>query len=183
MQELPRSQATTVLELLEDVKRDILAEPRRANMTTYCRSNQPNHGRKLFIPVPEETPACQTVGCFAGWVALEYGLTPYYAEALTAKLILGLDLQYDFRIAGRYHLYSFFDDANMDPDFRGLHTGTPAYARAVVRRINRFIEFNREALAGRPLPPREAFSLLMQEHYLPELLDRFRIPIFRDDAR
>jgi hypothetical protein len=61
---VPRSNATTALELLEDVKQVILDEPRRANMNYHLNT------KASFYKNP---PSCGTVGCFVGWVCVLAG--------------------------------------------------------------------------------------------------------------
>lgn len=86
---IPKSRAKTAYGLLNEVKRLILAEPKRYDQGTFI-ARRNGHSR-LFDP--QDFPACGTVGCVAGWVAtlkteklFEYGATP-----LIAKRILGLD--------------------------------------------------------------------------------------------
>jgi len=163
---LPKSNATTVLELLDDVKRAILEEPRRANMNYLaykahkgivpwsCRLPQANGGVK-YVHRDLPAPMCGTAGCFAGWVQLLVGKTP---EQTTrdwtegAVQILGSDLDYYFfgPDGSPHHVFNWGEgDGIVD-----IKPGTRAYARAVVRRINGFIERNggrKGPLATRPL--------------------------------
>jgi hypothetical protein len=48
------------VELLEKVKKHILAEPKRINMNNWCYKKPKSRGG----------PACGTVGCIAGWTVL-----------------------------------------------------------------------------------------------------------------
>jgi len=163
IREIPQSDATNVYDLLQDVKRAILEEPKRLNMGFYA-----SFGR--FGP---KEPACGTVGCFAGWVsilsqaerlgrektrgsrfpALETRIS-FDADTL-AKRILGKDLYYMLPAALPYVGEVIFDVFNQGEGdgIDCLTPGTRAYARAVVRRINRFIAANggRTVLSKRPL--------------------------------
>jgi hypothetical protein len=137
-----RSSARFVLELLDDIKAHILAEPKFANMATFC---------KLTV---NGLPSCQTTGCFAGWAIMLAGLNTKKVNAYsyigaTAEKLLGSDLNYTFGRGGSQH---FFNSGAGDSILR-YRPGTNAYAKAMARRIDRFIRLNggRKALATRPL--------------------------------
>ena len=145
---LPRSCAKTALGLLGDVKRAILADPKRLDMGVYtaCRSVE---------VYPKSAPACGTVGCFAGWVSLLSG-GGFVGDDDHARTLLGHDLNYQtVRLpdylngleTSSYTRYVF--NGGSGDGISDLRSGTPAYARAVVRRIDRFIRFNYKALCAR----------------------------------
>lgn len=138
---LPKSNAKTVGELLADVKAAILEEPKRANMHHYAERFTSTEGG----------PACGTVGCFAGWVSMLSGLSPHAARSygsLSAERILGGHLAYRFDGIGddgRPGSFSVFNAGSGD-GINKLRPGTRVYARAVVARINRFIERNKSEM-------------------------------------
>lgn len=144
---VPRSDATNVYDLLQDVKQAILEEPRRANMNYF--GLEVGNNQSLMWIGPDDTyhklqaPSCGTIGCFAGWVQMLSGVCADDATRFAdfgAESILGRDL-----------VYSFTDERNQTRSFFNWGAGdglleikpqTRAYARAVVKRINRFIEVN-----------------------------------------
>jgi hypothetical protein len=142
---LPRSNANTVLELLDDLKEYVQRDYRVVNMGNYICDSDPEDGG----------PACGTVGCFAGWTVLLAGCSngkiserrSWVAEV--AKKILGRDLCYTFGPKGRQ---SFFNAGRGDA-CGTTKPGTQAHADALVARINRFIKRNggRKALQARVL--------------------------------
>lgn len=81
---IPKSRAKTAYGLLSEVRRLILAEPKRYDQATYI-AREPTWYLK-------ELPACGTIGCVAGWVAtLKHGKPFTYAQTPTiAASILGL---------------------------------------------------------------------------------------------
>lgn len=116
---IPVSKAKTALGLLGDVKRAILQEPKRADMTTYTDRIHPEEGG----------PACGTVGCVAGWISLLAG-QGYVDDAAPAKKLLGYGLNY-YTVGENDYVFNegYGDDCVItDP-------GTPEHAEAVVDRI------------------------------------------------
>lgn len=151
IKELPKSNATTVRELLNDVKQAILEEPKRANMGCFVYTKD----EQTSLAQAKEMPSCGTVGCFAGWISLLAGYSPdsrrvqRQADNL-AQDILGHDLQYSFFGNDRYGYRQSFDYFNSG-EGDGLDRDTPkrgtrAYARLVIKRINRFIRDNADKL-------------------------------------
>lgn len=137
---LPQYRGRTVLGLLKAVKKAILEEPRRANMRVYACSKT---GGRL-------APACGTVGCFAGWVAILAGMrADYYIDDGDARTILGTDLNYSFEGSDGMDWYVF--NQGEGDACASTAPGTVAHARAVIARIDRFIADNKEALKGRLL--------------------------------
>lgn len=98
---LPRSKAKTAWGLMVDVKKAILADPKRADMRVYENPLAPQNGG----------PACGTVGCIAGWVAiLGKGAQRegHNSEDIAIEL-LGEDINYRTvaKNAGDYSTYVF----------------------------------------------------------------------------
>lgn len=88
---MPTSRAKTAYDLLSDISRIIVAEPKRYNqrITLARRSDRGSSRRYAFRE--NDYPACGTIGCVAGWVvALK---RPRTREAITvaAERVLGLD--------------------------------------------------------------------------------------------
>lgn len=139
---LPVSRAKTAWGLLTNVKRAILREPKRANMRCFMRDRGPEDGG----------PACGTVGCFAGWVAL-LGAPQYSRENLAtnadyiAVRLLGDGLNY--RTAGRTNEWVF--NGGQGDTCAKTAPGTVAHAKAVATRITKFMRVNRTALKARKL--------------------------------
>ncbi len=138
----PKSTATTVLGLLDDIKAHILAEPKFANMRQFCENTIGGQ------------PSCQTTGCFAGWALMLAGLNTTKVNAssfmgATAERLLGVGLKYAF---GRERKYHFFN-AGAGDSINRYRPGTRQYAQAMANRIDQFIRLNggRKALANKPL--------------------------------
>lgn len=139
---IPLSKAKTAYGLLRDVQRVILAEPTRVNMGVFTAPADD-------VARINRRPACNTVGCFAGWVnVLSVGrLAAMNADDFQAENLLGHDLNYRLPTGLQHYVFNGGGgDAcgTTDP-------GTPAHARAVVRRIDGFIKRNLKALKARKL--------------------------------
>lgn len=137
--ELPLSNAKTAYSLLQDVKKAILEEPKRVNMTTYYKET-----------TRRNAPACGTVGCFAGWVCILAGIRKENSYDLSvdddgAREVLGDNLDYD--TANGYNVFNSGDG----DDCKNTKPGTVEHARAVVNRINRFMQVNKAKLIKRKL--------------------------------
>ena len=151
---IPVSSATTAWGLLQAVKRAILEEPRRVNMNLYVSCINPSSS------APRGVPACGTVGCFAGWVAVlgRQHLASRYEDTrdrqvidnftdADAQKLLGPGINYNIAgDEGRYVFNSGEGDACSETT-----PGTKAHARAVVARINKFMRVNEVALKARKL--------------------------------
>lgn len=135
---LPRSTAKTAWELCVDVKRAIREEPKRANMRTFRRRLTPERGG----------PACGYVGCFAGWVCVLRG-KKRGVDDFAARDILGCDLQYILASSNMTPFGVFNHGAGDACDT--TNPGTRAHARAVIARINRFMQVNEAALKAKVL--------------------------------
>lgn len=152
IKELPKSNATTVRELLNDVKQALLEEPKRANMGRFVASRDRSDGSYDY-------PSCGTVGCFAGWIGILAGVSPDNralgnSADRVAMDILGWDLGYVFRGRNRYNEaqnYGYFNSGEGD-GLEGMvdkgqpKRGTRAYARLVIKRVNRFMQQNADKL-------------------------------------
>lgn len=153
-QAIPRSKAKTAWGLLEDVKKAIRAEPKRADMTTFGARRPPTDGG----------PACGTVGCVAGWIALlgrtdavvtSVATMARYAESRAVRLMGGhrdkwgcVEGDVDFMTVdgGRY----VFNAGDGDACTWTL-PGTKAHASAVIARITKFQRMNEPALKAKAL--------------------------------
>jgi len=154
---VPRYTGRTVLGLLNAVKRAIREEPKRVDMSLFCDTRSKSDGG----------PACGTVGCFAGWVAIlgrrpneianPYDRPNAYSPRGTAVQLLGPNLKYSF--SGYHPVYGSVSydvfNAGSGDDCRYHVQGTPEYAEAVCARIDRFIDTNKRKLAQRLLPGRK----------------------------
>lgn len=163
---IPTSTAKTAWGFLRDVQKAILNEPRRANMSCYVRQTSECEG--------ETAPACGTVGCFAGWISLLAGTNPsndyvrHNAEII-AENLLGRDLNYELR--RRVPSESAISHRNEDrKTFYVFNSGggdgcqntsyqTPGHAKAVVRRIERFMRQNEAQLRRRRMDVAKAEAL------------------------
>lgn len=134
---IPLSKAKTAYGLLRDVQKAIASEPKRANMGTFTETLSPAEGG----------PACGTVGCFAGWVSLLAG-QGMISNDIGARKLLGYDLNYHFGGSGSGYV---FNSGSGDACVH-FQSGTPEHARAVVQRIEGFIQRNLKALKARRLP-------------------------------
>lgn len=97
---LPRSKAKTAFGLLSEIRKIILAEPKRYNQHDTLRTTvSPRDG------VGEIYPSCGTIGCVGGWVwvlkhpRLARRPTGKYVDFLeAAREILGLDRRQSGRL-------------------------------------------------------------------------------------
>lgn len=131
---IPRSRAKTAWGLLQDVKRAILAEPKRVNMGVFIEDKLPEDGG----------PACGKVGCFAGWVSILAGAPDRYWST-TARNLLG---PADYNTVGPG---ADVFNAGTGDRCETTRSGTAAHARAVVARINKFMRVNAKLLKARRL--------------------------------
>lgn len=139
---VPVSRAKTAWGLCADVIRAVMKEPKRVNMNVFVLRVAPEDGG----------PACGTVGCFAGWVAL-FGAPQLDRELLSvnaadeAVRLLGNNIKYwTVGPEGRWVFNSGVGDA-----CEHTNPGTKAHARAVVTRIRKFMLVNEKALRARKL--------------------------------
>jgi hypothetical protein len=128
---LPTTTATDPVGILKDVARVILAEPLRYDQGDWLQTDVHQHG-----------PPCGTVGCVAGWVCVLTRRGPSFSRFLDVMA----EARDRLEISGPA-AYDLFNGSAIDED---LEYGTPAYAEAGVRHIDRWL---REYLdyAGPPL--------------------------------
>lgn len=100
LHDAPRSKAKTAWGLLADIRRVVLAEPKRYNQGTWGET-QLSPDQPIFGEMP--APACGTRACVAGWVrvltrgsvpARQIGLRFNYTSEKAAEI---LGLNYDQR--------------------------------------------------------------------------------------
>lgn len=145
---IPFSTATTAWGLLQDVKRAIMEEPKRVEMSCYSAKLSPEAGG----------PQCGSVGCFAGWVNMLRGGRPgsfSQTDDHSAMTLLGPLNYYTIRSRTdpKADLDSYVFNSGEGDSCADTNPGTRAHARAVVQRINRFMAVNEVALKARILPP------------------------------
>lgn len=160
---VPHSNATNSWDLLEDVKKDILAEPRRVYMGAFNVASDEGDtaipkgfNPHKHSPMAGRLPGCGMMGCISGWMNVEvatsledvkagddgerYSLTvllPYITKRDAGDLFWG---------RGRYMWPEKMVPARKQ--------GTPAYAQAVVNQINIFMNTWERALKNHQLPGR-----------------------------
>lgn len=84
-----KSKAKTAYALLSEIRRLILAEPRRYNQNWWLTRGRPT--KRAKDDAPRGIPSCGTVGCVAGWVyALKHRGDHVDEECFAAK-VLGLE--------------------------------------------------------------------------------------------
>lgn len=140
---LPISLATNAYELMEDVNRAILEEPKRLNMSNWVSMFK---GEDLTKYKYHENPACGTVCCYAGWTVALKGLNP--SEIVMGATASDVGHKAVALLGGRdnedlaYELDSAFrgtevlvPEEDWDEDGCTYDPGTPAYATAVVARF------------------------------------------------
>lgn len=83
---VPTSKAKTAYALLSEIRRVILAEPKRFDQTTWLETKT----RRMFV---DTFPACNTVGCVAGWVVALTHERPcsFWKTEAAAINVLGID--------------------------------------------------------------------------------------------
>jgi|SRR5579859_2543571 len=147
----PRSKAKNAYELLNDVCRVVLDEPKRVHMDAYITAFQ-NPGR-VACEIGDG-PACGTVGCIGGWVAIlkrrphvdlstTLSISNIAANLLTDEEGVLKDI---VRYPGSLFSDSLFDKHGDQQDYK---YGTREYARAVVRKIRAFQKRHKAALLAK----------------------------------
>lgn len=147
--DLPLSEAVTGWELCREIRQVVREEWRRVNMRKV---------QETVTPGKPTAPACGVVGCLAGW-----GLTLRHVDFLQEEgmhdeqlmQLLGRDVQYEFptdALTAYQSTFHVFNDGRGDACSR-TKPGTRAHARAVVKRLDRFMALNEKALKARILPP------------------------------
>lgn len=141
---LPVSHATNAYELMEDVNRTILEDPKRLNMESWVsvfKGRDVTRGGIYAIKVYEE-PACGTVCCYAGWVATLTGANPLYGLAADRVALRTLGGAANGVL--RRDLYAAFINTEVpvleDEDGWTLRPGTPSYAAAVIARFQAIMD-------------------------------------------
>lgn len=128
----PRSAATNAYDLLQDVKKVILEEPLRLDMSIVCL-----RGEGISLDILK--PACGTVGCLAGWVLVLTGRTKpneaNFGMTGEARDLLGLDREQGSRL--------FFPQDLISPENTRQ---TRAHARATIKHLDAFCEENKQQL-------------------------------------
>lgn len=143
---VPRSTATNLYDLLNDVCRVVTDEPKRVYMPDVVRAfrNKKDaqvriHSDHSLTTVIKDGPACGTVGCIAGWMKV--------LTRTDDKEMSGVSLRQSLTLINMTRLFgSPFGsglgsaaDSLFTQDFPDdLTYGTRAYARHVVRNIRAF---------------------------------------------
>lgn len=146
---IPQSTARTGWELCEEIKRAFREEYKRVNMDCVVATRTPERGG----------PACGTIGCFAGWGLMLRGVpivggidvrmgdrTVYFSVGI--EKLLG---KQQYHCVGPAQEWVF--NIGYGDDCDRTRPGTRAHARAVIRRINHFMQVNEATLKTRILPP------------------------------
>ena len=125
---MPVSNATNAYDLLTDVAKLVLDEPRRLKMDDWITPVE-------WLPEKHKAPACGTVGCIAGWVST---LTP----TQTYKSALGgtyaeEPVDQGCRVLGVEDAYDLFTRRSLVLDGE-RNGGTLKHARNVVKAIKAF---------------------------------------------
>lgn len=142
------SNATTAWGLLKDVRKEILQEPKRADMSVFVNTVYPRHGG----------PECGTVGCLAGWIVLKSGVRS--RRSLLSLNFAGTvqDLAEDLLGEVNYWTVGKFNhvfNGGEGDDCEWTDPGTDEHARAVVERLDRFMAANETALKKRKLEKKQ----------------------------
>lgn len=147
---VPHSPAKTAWGLWKDVRRAILAEPKRVDMGKWLATNP-----RQFMD-RQQAPACNTVGCLAGWGA---------ALAAPSRQIV-VTIAHQWKAASYAQKFLIPYSANRDADslFHGggpypfpknANPGTRSYVRAVVRNLDRWMKTHETALRRHRLLPKK----------------------------
>jgi hypothetical protein len=128
---IPRSKAKNAYDLLSEVARLILAEPKRYAQEFYLSHGMPNG--KPNSAALAGYPACGTVGCVAGWVTTLKATTesPFLHTGQKAENILGLSTNQAGELFDASALYGVTDGDIPPPQTR-------AYAKLGAKHIRLF---------------------------------------------
>ena len=155
---LPPFTGETFDDLLADVEQRIREEPARLDMRTWVSAIDGVIHQDLVIP--RAMPACGTVCCVGGWMALRSGRINTFDDsddcddwrnlyrALTAERITVGDIAGD-------DWHGLFDQAVFDDASRELKIADPCYVPTVLNRLAAFRLKHADSLKT-PLPPRGA---------------------------
>jgi len=153
---IPKSKAKTSWGLLRDVRKAMLAEPRRVDMITFVRDLDSYEWMMESRSRPQ--PACGTQGCIAGWMHLvtstEVGKAR--SRSLAQQRAFQLLPESVHEDAARL-FYDHHDEKGKFPYPwpASIPAGTPAYAKAVVRNLDKFMRKHERALRAFKLPQRD----------------------------
>lgn len=132
-----KSQAKTAWGLMQAVNRAILAEPRRLYMGNWISSFLDRRQAKEEVGF---TPACGTVGCYAGWVAmLAEGQETFGVQTTAVELLAGVGTNQNGILRDEL-VDAFLNTHAADKNGRYLLAGTKPYARAIVQRFEVIME-------------------------------------------
>lgn len=160
---VPHSKATNSWDLLEDVKKDILEEPRRVYMGAFNIADDtdgeviPSGFNPLrYSPMAERLPSCGMMGCISGWMNVEVARSLDDVKAGDAGekyslcVLLPAAVERDAKdLFWGYDRYTWPE--KMTPPRK---QGTLAYAEAVVNHINIFMHRWERELKNHQLPVR-----------------------------
>lgn len=145
----PRSNATNAYDLLRDVCKVILEEPRRYYQNRWYVTNTE---RIESILGAKKSPDCGTMACRAGWIVqLVDGQLPKvdFETSDRACSLLGVkDEDYSSRF--RLDVTRLFSRWDRDHD-----VGTQAYAKQGVSGLRKLMAKYKDRLKATPLPRRE----------------------------
>lgn len=160
---LPVSKARNAYELMQEVNRTILEEPKRLYMGSWVTAfKETRIETRLSDRMKFCTPSCGTVGCYAGWVTLLKLNQNLYSMAEEEALVLLTGERYPVYDSVEYRLRSALDNAFCNTEvyadpfmFRELTPGTRAYARAVVKRFRAIMDQYEDVLKAVTYPLKE----------------------------
>jgi hypothetical protein len=149
----PISKATNAYALLADVCKVITEEPKRVYMPRWIikgtRALRATLTARGDASKPElvDGPACQTVGCIAGWVvtlARETPQTPVNSRDVEGKARVLLGATYAASMDDIDALSDLFGRTDISAGY-----GTKAYAREVVRYIKAYMRDHKPELLAK----------------------------------
>lgn len=140
--DLPLSEARTGWELCEELKVVIREEWRRIAM---------NRIQTRVAPDRKKAPACGIVGCLGGWSLTLRRIDFYTTHELFYSQVYKLLGKLNYDCVGPTH-QNVFNGGEGDECYT-TNPGTRAHARAVIKRLDRFMRLNEQALKARILPP------------------------------
>lgn len=154
----PKLTATTSYGLLRQVQKAMLEEPARVDMTVVVRDLEREDGDgwlACYMREQKRYPACGTQGCVWGWVKLIASPSNVYHMDGMASEYFPESAQKEADVLFYASGSDYFEEVgNLYPwpDDKKLTPGTPAYARAVVANIEKFIKRHYQALRHHRLP-------------------------------
>ena len=135
---LPPFTGTTFDDLLADVEQRIIEEPLRLDMRWWVVAL---NGRSLGKVTPRGVPACGTVACLGGWMAIRSAIPSIYDGLIVGTMYVGTIWAVDWD-----DLFNSFVHGEEEVFHSAVKLEDPEYVPLVLRRLAAFRREHAESL-------------------------------------